>query len=120
MILNVLVETIKKVLTGGRKIDFGSLMMDLAGFIPMVVKKVTEIVKMKEDGFSTDETKSLIDDALKEFDAATGDEGISLIPGMPRTIQEEALDHFKEFVKILLYNKAKVEGYYEKSASTHD
>lgn len=109
--LSNLVKTVVNVVKGTRKISWSTLMMDLVGFIPGIIRDLDNVIAMKKDGMTPDEYKELIDAAMVEFDAATGTDGLSVIPGMPLEQQEIALDHFKNFLRAILYNRAGVKGY---------
>jgi hypothetical protein len=109
--LSNLVKAVVAVVKGTRKVTWSTLMVDLMGFIPGVLRDLDRVIEMKKDGMSPDEYKELIDAAMSEFDAATGVDGLSVIPGMPVDQQEIALDHFKKFLTVVLYNRAGVKGF---------
>lgn len=60
-------------------------------------------------------TKEKIDAWLEMIDAATGTDptAIQMIPDMPAATEEEFFDHVKESLRLYLYCRAKVPGYYE-------
>lgn len=58
------------------------------------------------------EAASTIDAALEAFDALTGDTGLDLIGSLPNDKEEKLFDHLKEAIRIIAYNKAKVDGFY--------
>lgn len=102
-VISSIIRTVKG--TGG---SFTSLLIDLSGAIPQIIRSVTQIINMKksEGSFSSEETQILIDDLLIEFDNQTGIEGISFFHSKTlseKEAEEIALDHFKEFLRFTLY-----------------
>jgi hypothetical protein len=65
--------------------------------------------------FVGSDKKEKFDEALAAIDAYTGiDEGaIDFIRDLPPDKEEEFFDHFNEMVRILGYNKLKIDGYYQ-------
>lgn len=116
--LGSIINAVVAVIKGTRKISWSTLMTDLISYIPGVIRDLDRVIQAKKDGWTPDELKDIIDRAMAEFDIATGTDGLSLIPGMPLPQQELALDAFKQFLTLILYNRAKLEGYYVKDEGT--
>ena len=98
-----LVAGIVKGIKGGTSIV--DLMIQTVLKIPDMIGQITGLAKA--------DAKEKIDEGLLGFDEMTGTDGvIDLIKTLPQDKEEEALDHFKEFLRVILYNKSKIEGYY--------
>ena len=92
---------------GGNMVDF---VLKLSTYVPEIIKSITTVLDMKKsDGFiSSEEYKVLIDEALQAFDDETGADGISLFKSqnsIELAHEEDALDHFKEFIRFTLYRQ---------------
>lgn len=109
-IFTPLVTVIKTVVQGIGNLTAVEMFARLAIMVPELVTNITRLVKR---GKSKDELREIIDSGLAEFDAVTGKEGLSVIKGMPVEAQERALDHFKLFVKEILYWQAGIGEEYE-------
>jgi hypothetical protein len=115
---NSMVKTVENVIKGIRSTNFTTMMVDLVGTVPDLIKEFRALWDVKKDGITVDEYKQIIDDGLEAFDNATGldDQGVkqlSLIKGMPIDKQEETLDALKIVIRNILYCEAKVTGYTE-------
>lgn len=108
-----LINAVKSVTGKTRSIDFIHLMTDLIGFLPGIIKDFKAIFVSKEQ-LTWQQKQEIVDSELEYFDEATGDDGMSLIPGMGKTTQEQTLDHFKEMMRNILYAQAGVPGYTDK------
>ena len=78
-----------------------------------VFTKITESV-MDLLKFGKLSTKEMLDESLTELDLRLGSDpgAIDIDPDLPADKEEELTDHLKEVIRILGYNKLKVEGYY--------
>lgn len=90
----------------GSKPKISEILALLLTTLPSIVQNVLNVSHLS--------TKEKFDEALETFDAYTGaDPGaIDIIRDMPKEVEEEFLDHFKEMLRILGYNKLKINGYY--------
>jgi hypothetical protein len=102
-LLNVAMTFCKSIIV---KPKLTHILMLLVKFIPDVIASVGQIGGMSD--------KEKVDDALASFDAVTGiDEGaFDLLKDLPPDIEEQFMDHFKEIVRILAYNRLEVDGYF--------
>lgn len=113
-----IVDAVTAVVKGIRNVNFPTLVIDLIGYIPNLIKEFSALLDIKKGGVTGQEAVQLINDGLEAFDNATGvdDDGnkkLSVIHGMPIEKQEETLDAFKLLIKNIMYCKAKVRGYYD-------
>lgn len=102
------VNAIKTIVSAvGGKINFTQLITSLVSIIPNIIESI--------GGLKSADAKRIIDDSLTEFDNLTGIEGnldAHIYTDVPVEVREQINDHFKEMVRLLAYNKAKVDGYY--------
>ena len=102
-----IIDTILKLVKAfGAKPKISDMLGLLLTTLPSIVQNVLTSSRLS--------TKEALDEALTTFDAYTGSDpgSIDIIRDMPQDKEEEFLDHFKEMLRILGYNKLKLNGYY--------
>lgn len=91
--------------------SFSDIALNILATIPTVIAEFTKFKRKQKDGLTVEDYKAIIDDGLLAFDEQTGLDGIDVIKDLPQDKEEEFLDHIKEASRIMLYNKAGVEGF---------
>ena len=102
-ILNLILITTRMI---GRKAKFTEIILTVFG---KITESVLDLVK-----FGKLSTKEMLDESLTELDLRLGSDpgAIDIDPDLPADKEEELTDHLIEVIRILGYNKLKVEGYY--------
>lgn len=89
-------------------LKYSSYITKVIGFLPDMIQ---DLLGIAEKG-----KKDLVDDALKQLDNFLGKESTALIDldkDLPDDKEEELTDAMIKIVKIIAYNKLKVDGYYK-------
>lgn len=109
-IFSNIIGAVRAVVEGIRNVPITDLFVDLISYVPGIIRDVKNLINTL-DNPTVEDKKRLVDDALLEFDNNTGLDGLKLIKGMNPEKIEETLDHFKEFVRNIIYAEIGVEGY---------
>jgi len=90
----------------GSKPKFSQVFMELMSWLPKAMSELYSLGRMN--------TKEQIDEALQTVDDVTGvdDGAFDMIRDLPSDKEEALFDHLTEIVRILAYNKIKLEGFY--------
>lgn len=96
----------------GGKPKFTDAIMYVVTWIPEIVSQIRGVGEMS--------TKEKIDEALRTVDDMTGtDKGaIDVVRNLPADKEEELFDYLVEVIRILAYNKIKLDGYYIDESGT--
>lgn len=88
------------------KPKFTDVVLSLVGWIPSLISQVGAIGEM--------DSKEKVDEALQALDDFTGSDpdALDLIRDLPAEKEEALFDHLKEVIRILVYNRLKIAGYY--------
>ena len=106
-----IIKLVGKAVKFAGKIKFTDIILDVVAYIPTILRIFNDYKEKQKDGFTAEEYKEFIDMSLQDFDNATGLTGLDVIPNLPQDKEEIALDHLKEFMRIILYCQAGVKGY---------
>lgn len=104
-IVKTIIEQVK-----GQNGNVITFITKLVSYVPNLISSINQVITMKSnDGKITpDELKVLVNEALSEFDAVTGQEGLSFFGSNTpeeKASEEKALDHFKEFIRFTVYRQ---------------
>lgn len=89
-----------------KKPKFTDVLLALVGWIPNLISQIGEMGNLSD--------KQKVDEALQSIDYCTGvdTDALDLIRDLPADQEELLFDHLTEVIRILAYNRLKVDGYY--------